>query len=195
MKTNFLWWNQGFLNKGVTRVINCRNLSVNMFLFQEKIINSAFEQQNEVKCDSFKWWIFLYCAKMLPGKKIPLKVEKEQQGFQKRRLPFGIMTASFVKWTHYPFIPCWPCSGPDTRTWHVCSPQWQSRSCPQRRRHLSPYWTPCWRPRLHLSVRRHNNACPTQNPRWALKETGIFGANLYIYIFRWVNDSNSPKGS
>lgn len=69
----------------------------------------------------------------------------------------------------YPLIPCLPCSGPDTRTWCVCSPQLQSRSCPQRKTHLSPYWTPCWLPLLHLSVREQDkNTCSNLKARLAV---------------------------
>lgn len=59
------------------------------------------------------------------------------------------------------WLPCWLWNGPDTKTWHVCSPLWQSRSCPQRKTHWSPYWTPCWQPPLCLSAGEHNT-CSNQ---------------------------------
>lgn len=110
---------------------------------------------------------FPYSVKMFPERFFWRYKESNKQ--YKSNCNLHYWNKLYKKWQHCccPFIPCWPCSGPDTRIWHVCSPQLQSRSCPQRKTHLSPYWTPCWQPRLHLSVREHNSPCSNPNFLWA----------------------------
>lgn len=83
-------------------------------------------------------------------------------------LHYLIISTQKTNHHHNPVIPCWSCFGPDTRIWHVCSPQSQSRSCPQKKTHLSPYWTLCWQPRLHLSAsEQHNSTCSNYTLLWA----------------------------
>ena len=94
-------------------------------------------------------------------KKVPLKAEK---GFR----------------YHLPVVPCWPCSGPGTRTWRVGSPRSQSRSCPQRKTRPSPCWTPCWSPRLHLSAREQQNSlCKKKINHLSPITSSFLDLNLY----------------